>query len=50
MLYYSQQKGGQVKTNSQDIVHLSFCRIVFVYRYFFGKREYPIRFLLIFFY
>ena len=36
-------------TSSQDIVHLSFCRIVFVYVFFIGKREYPIQLLLIFF-
>ena len=35
--------GGQVKTSNQDIVHLSFCRIVFVYVFFFRKREYPIQ-------
>ena len=41
--------GGQVKTSNQDIVHLSFCRIVFVYIFLFGKREYPIQLLLIVF-
>ena len=38
-----------MKTSSQDIVHLSFCRIVFVYVFLFGRREYPIQLLLIFF-
>ena len=32
-----------MKTSIQDIVHLPFCRIVFVYVFFFGKREYPIQ-------
>ena len=52
MLYYFQQygRGRQVKTSSQDIVHLSFCKIVFVYVFFFGRREYPIQLLLIFFF
>ena len=34
MLYYFlEQGGGQRKTSSQDIVHFSFCRIVFVYNF-----------------
>ena len=38
-----------MKTGSQDTVSLSFCKIEFVYVFFFGKREYPIHILLIFF-
>ena len=37
MLYYFQDLDGQVKTSSQDIVHLSLCRIVFVYVFFLHK-------------